>query len=83
MIITKQKELKEILGHLEGQNKVFLVGCGECSTTCKTGGEAEVRSIKEALEKKGMKSLRYDAMDKVRQGLTSLDEAIVATMEDS
>ena len=38
--------------------------------------------IKEALEKKGMKSLRYDSMDKVRQGLTSLDEAIVATMGD-
>ena len=38
--------------------------------------------LKEALEKKGMKSLRHDAMDKVRQGLTSLDEAIVATMED-
>lgn len=38
--------------------------------------------VGEALEKKGMKSLRYDAMDKVRQGLTSLDEAIVATMEN-
>ena len=38
--------------------------------------------IREALDKKGMKSLRYDAMDKVRQGLTSLDEAIIATMEN-
>lgn len=53
MIITKQKEFKEILKHLEGQNKIFLVGCGECSTTCKTGGEAEVKAIKEALEKNG------------------------------
>jgi len=38
--------------------------------------------IREALEKKGMKSLRYDALDKVKQGLTSLDEAIIATMDD-
>jgi len=53
MIITKQKELREVLKHLEGQDKVFLVGCGECSTTCKTGGEAEVKAIKEALEKAG------------------------------
>jgi len=53
MIITKQKELKEVLKHLEGQNKVFLIGCGECSTTCKTGGEAEVISMKEILEKSG------------------------------
>jgi len=53
MIITKQKEFREILKHLEGQGKIFLVGCGECSTTCKTGGEAEVIAIKEALEKAG------------------------------
>jgi len=53
MIITKQKEIKDILKHLEGQNKVFLIGCGECSTTCKTGGEAEVKAITEALEKAG------------------------------
>ncbi len=39
--------------------------------------------IREALDKKGMKSLRYDAMDKVRQGLTSIDEAILATAEDA
>lgn len=53
MIITKKKELGEILKHLEGHNKLFLIGCGECSTTCKTGGEAEVKAIKEALEKAG------------------------------
>ena len=53
MIITKQKDFKDILKHLEGQDKVFLIGCGECSTTCKTGGEAEVNAIKEALEKVG------------------------------
>ena len=53
MIITKQKEFKEILGYLEGQQKVFIVGCGECSTTCKTGGEAEVKAITEALEASG------------------------------
>jgi len=53
MIITKQKEFKEILKYLEGQTKVFLVGCGECSATCKTGGEDDVKKIKEALEKEG------------------------------
>jgi len=53
VVITKQKDFKEILKHLKGQDKVFLVGCGECSTTCKTGGEAEVKAVKEALEKAG------------------------------
>jgi ferredoxin len=53
MIITKQKEFKEILKHLEGQTKIFLVGCGECSATCKTGGEDDVKKIKDLLEKEG------------------------------
>lgn len=53
MIITKQKDFKEILKYLEGQKKIFLIGCGECSTTCKAGGEEEVKKIKELLEKEG------------------------------
>ena len=53
MIITKQKELRQILKYLENQKKIFLVGCGECSTTCKTGGEEEIKKIKELLEKEG------------------------------
>jgi ferredoxin len=53
MIITKQKEFKEILKYLEGQTKVFIVGCGECSTTCKTGGEDDVKRVKAQLERSG------------------------------
>jgi len=53
MIITKQKDFKEILKNLEGAKSIFLIGCGECSTTCKTGGEEEIKKIKEALEKEG------------------------------
>lgn len=53
MIITKQKEFSEVLRRLEGEEKVFLIGCGECSTTCKTGGETEVKAMQAALEKHG------------------------------
>jgi hypothetical protein len=53
VIITRQKSLKEIIKYLEGEKNIFLVGCGECSTTCKAGGEDEVKNIKEALEKEG------------------------------
>lgn len=53
MIITEQKPFQEILESLKGSTKIFLVGCGECSTTCKTGGEKEVLQLKEALEKDG------------------------------
>ncbi len=53
MIITKQKEFKEILKYIGDAKSVFIIGCGECSTTCKTGGEDDVKRIKEALEKEG------------------------------
>lgn len=53
MIITRQKDFKQILKFLEGEKKIFLIGCGECSTTCKTGGEEDVKKVKEMLEKEG------------------------------
>jgi len=54
MIITKKKEYAEILKNLgDDEKKIFIVGCGECSTTCQTGGEKEVLEIKEILEKDG------------------------------
>jgi len=59
MIITKKKDIKEVLKYLEGQKNIFIVGCGECSTTCKTGGEAEVKAVKELLEKAGKSVTGY------------------------
>ena len=53
MIITKQKELKDILRYLGPAKKVFIIGCGECSTTCKTGGVEDIVKMKELLEKEG------------------------------
>jgi len=53
MIVTEQKPLKEILESLKGITKLFLVGCGECAATSKTGGEPEVKKMKELLEAEG------------------------------
>lgn len=53
MIITKQKPWAEIIKCLAGAQRVFLVGCGECATTCQTGGEQEIADIKEKLEAEG------------------------------
>ncbi|MCX5711264.1 MAG: methylenetetrahydrofolate reductase C-terminal domain-containing protein [Candidatus Omnitrophica bacterium] len=50
MIITEKKSIEEILESLKGYQKIFLVGCGECSTTCKTGGEPELKEMKALLE---------------------------------
>src|SRR3989338_3379634 len=53
MIVTECKPLGEILNSLKGKEKIFLLGCGECSTTCHTGGEKEVLQMKEYLESQG------------------------------
>jgi len=55
MIITEQKPFQEIIDSLKGYSKIFLVGCGECATTCKTGGEEELSRMKVQLEKAGKK----------------------------
>jgi ferredoxin len=52
MIITKQKEFNIILDLLK-EKKIFLVGCGECATTCKTGGEEQILEMKKKLEDAG------------------------------
>lgn len=53
MIISQLKPIEELLSGLKEYKKIFLVGCGECSTTCKSGGEEEVLKIKKLLEKAG------------------------------
>ena len=53
MIITEKKPLEEILKALGSYTKIFLVGCGECATTCKTGSEEELRQLKIQLKEHG------------------------------
>ena len=53
MIVTQKKEFDEILKFIGDKKKVFIVGCGDCATTCKTGGEEEIKEMKRLLEAKG------------------------------
>jgi len=53
MIITEKKPLEQILKALGDYTKVFLVGCGECATTCKTGGQDEMEQLKLQLQEHG------------------------------
>ncbi len=53
MIITEQKPIQGIVDSLREYSRIFIIGCGECATACKTGGEAEVLKIKKELESAG------------------------------
>ncbi len=48
--ITKQKSLSEILNLLGEMERIFIIGCGTCTTMAHTGGQAEVLEMKEKLQ---------------------------------
>jgi len=51
--ITKQKTFEEIKGQLEGLDRVFIIGCGTCTTMTRTGGRDEVLAMKDRLQELG------------------------------
>jgi len=51
--ITRQKSEEEIDRLLDGLGRVFILGCGTCVTLTRTGGEPEVRAMKERLSAQG------------------------------
>lgn len=53
MIITSQKKGRELLQMLDGKKRIFIIGCGDCATTCKTGGEKEVQEVAGFLRENG------------------------------
>lgn len=51
--ITQKKSQEEVERLLQGLNRIFIIGCGTCTTLTRTGGEPEVRALKQALSEKG------------------------------
>ncbi|MEN6544830.1 MAG: methylenetetrahydrofolate reductase C-terminal domain-containing protein [Armatimonadia bacterium] len=53
MTTTEQKAREEILATIGDDQKVFIVGCGDCATLCQTGGETEVEEMTAFLQESG------------------------------
>ena len=51
--ITQKKSQEEIERLLKGLNRIFIIGCGTCTTLTRTGGEPEVRTLKQELSENG------------------------------
>ena len=51
--ITQKKNDEEIEQLLNGFNRIFIIGCGTCTTLTRTGGEPEVQSLNKSLSTKG------------------------------
>ncbi len=52
MIISRQKEFKEIIRTLKDRN-IFIIGCGKCATKLHVGGEPEVHEMEKKLSSSG------------------------------
>lgn len=57
MIISRKKDIKDILKGLEGYKTVYLFGCNSCAEQCHTGGEKELKEMTVTLEEHGLKVL--------------------------
>jgi ferredoxin len=86
MIITRQKPAEEIEEMIEPFEKIFVVGCGTCSTSCQTGGEDEVAEMVKRLGDRAVGSamveepcdLRIDRRDlKAHKDIIEEAEAIM------
>lgn len=55
MIITRPREWQRVLDglHSVDAHSVFVIGCGQCATVAKTGGEEEVLETAKRLEAEG------------------------------
>ena len=87
MIITKQKPLSEILDSITKDRNIFIIGCNLCATTCKTGGEDQLKEAAKALKEKGKNVTGWAVLDPacnvlvikrfVRENKKELDESDV------
>ncbi len=50
MIVSRQKPWEEILGYLEGEDGIFILGCNGCAEASGTGGPTQVAEMKQKLE---------------------------------
>lgn len=53
MIVTKKRDFNKIKENIKKHKRVFLLGCSECAALCGTGGEPELKAMKEILEAEG------------------------------
>jgi hypothetical protein len=63
MLRSEQKPFEEIMVYLEGDKKIFLLGCDGCAHASQTGGWPQVLAMKERLEGAGKKITGHTVVD--------------------
>lgn len=60
MIVTEKRDPGLLLEELTPYSRVFILGCGDCATSCKTGGLDEVKELSRLLTEQGKEVTGYD-----------------------
>jgi len=75
--ITKQKPFDEIKAQLADFSRVFIIGCGTCTTMTRTGGIDQVLEMKERLQELGKRVSGWTVIP------TACDEMTEVAMEEN
>jgi hypothetical protein len=75
--ITVQKPIEEIEEQLEGLDKIYIIGCGTCTTLTKTGGRDEVIEMSKRLQEMGKLVTGWVVIP------TACDDMTEATLEEN
>ena len=63
MLVSELKPWEEVVGYLNGEDKIFIVGCKGCAEVSQTGGEPQVLEMKQKLEQAGKMVTGYTVVD--------------------
>ncbi|MEW6671590.1 MAG: methylenetetrahydrofolate reductase C-terminal domain-containing protein [Thermodesulfobacteriota bacterium] len=89
--ITQKKPEDEIERLLQGNSRIFIIGCGTCVTLTRTGGEPEVQAMKKSLSGKGKivtgqrvvpvacDNLTYDFLSEFGSAIDQADSLLILT----
>jgi len=83
MLVTEPKPAEEILAQLNGDGRVFLLGCNGCASACETGGAENLPALAKMLQEAGKQVAGQAALDYlcnkslIRSGLRPHEAAIM------
>ena len=84
MLLSEQKPFEDILGYLEGEQSVFILGCNGCAQSSGSGGPVQVEEMKNRLTEAGKKVTGTKVIDflcekaLVKSGLRGKIDAVAA-----
>lgn len=72
MHATIQKPIEEILSYIAPDEKVFVVGCGNCAMKCHSGGPIETETMADRLKRRGIDVIGHTVPDPAGMSLCKL-----------